>query len=66
VIDDQEAFDALLAAFRAHDEVKTREFLAQTRWLPHLPLSHGLEKVPREIREDIRAALETVSRGRAG
>jgi alpha-L-rhamnosidase len=66
VIDDQEAFDALLEAFRAHDDVKTREFLDQTRWLPNLPLSHGLERVPREIREDIRAALETVSRGRAG
>jgi alpha-L-rhamnosidase len=66
VIDDQEAFDALLAAFPAQDEAKAREFCDQTRWLPHLSLGHALARVPGEIRDDIRTALESVSRGRAG
>jgi alpha-L-rhamnosidase len=66
VIDDQEAYGALLGAFRGHDGAKVREFLDQTRWLPHLPLAMGLARVPGEIREDIGAALESVNRGRAG
>jgi alpha-L-rhamnosidase len=66
VIDDQEAFDALLGAVRARDEAKVQELLDQTRWLPHMSLGHALERMPAQIREDIRTALETVSRGRAG
>ena len=66
MIDDQEAYDALLAAIRARDETKVREFLDQTRWLPHLSLGHALGRLPGEIGEDVRTALETVSRGRAG
>jgi alpha-L-rhamnosidase len=66
VIDDQQAFDALLAAFRAQDEAKAREFCDQTRWLPHLPLGMALARVPGEIRDGISTALDAVSRGRAG
>ncbi len=65
VIDDQEAFDALLQAFRVRGGAKVREFLDQTRWLPHLSLGRALGRVPAEIREDVRTALETISRGRA-
>jgi alpha-L-rhamnosidase len=66
VIDDQEAFDALMAAFRARDEVKAREFTDHTRWLPHLTLDHALSRVPGEIRDEIGTVLESVSKGRAG
>jgi alpha-L-rhamnosidase len=66
VIDDQEAFDALLGAVRARDEAKVLEFLDQTRWLPHMSLGHALGRMPAEIREDVRTVLETVSEGRAG
>jgi len=65
VIDDLEAFDAVLNAIRARDEAQVQALLDRTRWLPHLSLAAGLERVPGEIREDIRAALEAVSRGRA-
>ncbi len=66
VIDDQEAYDAVLSAIRARDEAKVREFLDQTRWLPHVSLGHGLERMPGDIRDDVRGAMEAVSRGRAG
>jgi alpha-L-rhamnosidase len=66
VIDDQEAFDAFLAAFRGRDEAKAREFCDHTRWLSHLPLGMALSRVPGEIRDDLRGALESVNRGRAG
>jgi alpha-L-rhamnosidase len=66
VIDDQAAYDALLGAVRGRDEAKVQELLDQTRWLPHMSLGHALERMPAAIREDVRGALETVSRGRAG
>jgi len=66
VIDDREAFDALLSAVRVRDEAKVREFLDQTRWVRHISLGHALERMPAGIREDVRGAMETVSRGRAG
>jgi alpha-L-rhamnosidase len=66
VIDDQEAYDALLGAIRARDEAKVRQFLDETRWVPHMSLGHALGRIPAEIRADVGAALETVSRGRAG
>jgi hypothetical protein len=61
-----EAFNALLAAFRARDEAGAREFCDQTRWVPKLPLSDALGRVSPEIRDGIRAALDTVSRTRTG
>jgi alpha-L-rhamnosidase len=64
VIDDQEAYDALLGAIRARDEAKVQQFLDETRWLPHMALGHALGRMPAEIREDVRGAVETVSRGR--
>jgi alpha-L-rhamnosidase len=65
VIDDQEAFDALLAALRARDEATAREFVDQTRWLPNRSLVHALERVPGEAREEVAAALETLNEARA-
>jgi alpha-L-rhamnosidase len=66
VIDDEEAYDALLGAVRGRDAAKVREFLDQTRWLPHMPLRDALGRMPAEIRADVGTALETLSRGRAG
>jgi alpha-L-rhamnosidase len=66
VIDDQEAYDAVLDAMRAHDGTLVQAFLDRTWWLPHLSLGAGLERVPAPVRADIGSALESVSRGRAG
>jgi alpha-L-rhamnosidase len=65
IIDDPEAYQALDAAFRERDELRAREFHGQIRWLPNRPLGHALSRVPGEIREGIRAALESLSRTRS-
>ena len=64
VIDDREAYEALVAAFRERDEAGLRAFRDRTRWLPNRPLGDALVREPAEVREGVRAALEAVSRDR--
>jgi alpha-L-rhamnosidase len=65
VIDDREAYEAFVAAFRAQDEAQARAFRDGTRWLPKRRLSDALERVSPHIRENLREALESVSRARS-
>src|SRR5690606_26525560 len=66
VVDDVEAYTAVIGAIRGRDAAKVRSFLDETRWLPGMSLGHGLDRMTAEIREDVRAALEEISRRRAG
>ncbi|TQM11999.1 alpha-L-rhamnosidase [Pseudonocardia kunmingensis] len=64
VIDDPEAYEALVTTLRSHDAAQARDFRDRTRWLPNRPLSDALDRVSPHVKEGVRAALESVSSGR--
>ena len=66
VIDDPEAYEALVTTLRTQDAAQARDFRDRTRWLPNRPLSDALDRVSPQVKESVQAALESVSSGRAG
>ena len=57
IIDDPEAYQAVLAAIRATDPERAETFRRTTRWTPGRQLREPLNKAPLPILEAIEKAL---------
>ena len=64
IVDDQEAYGAVMAVMRQYGEPQAREFRDTTRWVRGRRLADAMRVIPPAVQQDVADALEEVSRSR--
>jgi alpha-L-rhamnosidase len=65
IVDDPEAYRALMGALRSSGADKEREFRDATAWIRGMPLIDAMRRVPVPVQSDIAAAFDELNRSRA-
>jgi alpha-L-rhamnosidase len=64
IIDDPQAYDAVMAAFRSVSPDLAREFSKRTAWLPKEPLIGGFTLITPAVADEIESGLSSLNASR--
>ena len=63
-MDDQQAYEAVMAAFRRVSQDLAREFTKRTAWLPNEPLIGGFTLISPAVAAEIESGLAAINESR--